>query len=969
MIVIPSRFEKVLQLDRRLFSAVQTAISTFEPILEWSKLPFFPEYTDHGEKHLSEVLRTADALIAERSRELITPIDICLLILAVLLHDLGMHLNEYGFLSLLSPTLTRATHDIDTKPWAELWREFISEARRFDGKTLLRIFGDTTEIRVPGNDPEQFTLRDRRLIGEFLRRHHARLAHEIALHDLPGAPGIGIPRTLPPELRDISGLIARSHGGPLRSFFEYIQSHYHLQEYRDAHIIYLMCILRIADYLQIQAERAPSQHLRVTRLRSPISLQEWRNHEAISNITTQDDDPEAILIQARPPDVQTFLRLTELLHGFQSELDIVWAVLGEVYGRREKLCGLGLELRRVKSNLDDPEKFSKYVSYVPCRASFVAADAELLKLLAQPLYGDNPTYGVRELIQNAVDACLELWDITTEPNPKGCSSKQADILIELTQARHGKTTLSVKDCGVGMTLDTLLRYFLRAGASYRRSQEWRRIHEDESGHSRVIRSGRFGIGVLAAFLLGDKISVSTRHISDPKGIAFSATLDTEMIELELIERPVGTTITIELTENITARLISEIGRVIYGALSKREYGFGTLPNEVYLLQSPSLSIVIEGRSYPLWDRWPSCGVAPLPSGWHRICAGGYKDIQWSFHGFGEIACNGIAVKHNANSMPDGWLHELHELNLRAPRLSVFDPDGLFPLTLTRTQLSSRQLPFEKELMIDICRDICAFVLTEPWEPQLHESGGPRNLAPMSYPGFSWKDRNRDYLCLQSGFTVYERGITSSLNVSRVLCPAFVPRGIDLPEFDMTETAIVQGPSNDVGIQMVESWGRAHLEIHRTGSQNWGLINGVRIHVHNDILHRWEDRISRHTLRHVSMERHVEEWTTITVGHCGDSSIELDAVVNWAQSYERIQKSPFKPAFAEYYLSKGRTARPSLLSMTMQGLLGTTVIPYNRAERRQKHSEAFSILSDYISSHLESHRKASGTRVVAKNIEN
>src|SRR5438270_9931236 len=113
MIVIPSRLDKVLQLDRRLFSSVQTAISTFEPILQWSKLPFFPEYTDHGEKHLSEVLRTADALIAERSRGLITPIDTCLLILAVLLHDLGMHLNEYGFLSLISPSRTKMVHGID----------------------------------------------------------------------------------------------------------------------------------------------------------------------------------------------------------------------------------------------------------------------------------------------------------------------------------------------------------------------------------------------------------------------------------------------------------------------------------------------------------------------------------------------------------------------------------------------------------------------------------------------------------------------------------------------------------------------------------------------------------------------------------------------------------------------------------------------------------------------------------------
>jgi hypothetical protein len=56
-------------------------------------------------------------------------------------------------------------------------------------------------------------MRDRVLIGEFIRRHHARLAHEIALVGVPGPTGNAIQlNALPPDLADLAGLIARSHG-------------------------------------------------------------------------------------------------------------------------------------------------------------------------------------------------------------------------------------------------------------------------------------------------------------------------------------------------------------------------------------------------------------------------------------------------------------------------------------------------------------------------------------------------------------------------------------------------------------------------------------------------------------------------------------------------------------------------------------------------------------------------------------
>jgi hypothetical protein len=88
-----------------------------------------------------------------------------------------------------------------------------------------------------------------------------------------------------------------------------------------------------------------------------------------------------------------------------------------------------------------------------------------------------------------------------------------------------------------MTPEIIRDYFLRAGASFRKSSAWRKEHDDVQGHSRVLRTGRFGVGALAAYLLGDEIEVTTRHLfADPlHGIKFTARLDDEAISLDRIK--------------------------------------------------------------------------------------------------------------------------------------------------------------------------------------------------------------------------------------------------------------------------------------------------------------------------------------------------------------------------------------------------------------------------------------------------
>jgi molecular chaperone HtpG len=156
------------------------------------------------------------------------------LVVAVGLHDCGMYLSRDGFESLLADSSRWiGTQYFDKSNWNELWDDFYAEASRFDGRKLRNLLGEgyrpVRPLPPPGSAWEDF---DYLLVGEFLRRHHPRLAHEITLYGMPAKNGNALP-ICPVDsddsqfLADIAGLLARSHGIDLRPCLGYLQDQYH----------------------------------------------------------------------------------------------------------------------------------------------------------------------------------------------------------------------------------------------------------------------------------------------------------------------------------------------------------------------------------------------------------------------------------------------------------------------------------------------------------------------------------------------------------------------------------------------------------------------------------------------------------------------------------------------------------------------------------------------------------------------
>jgi len=854
----PDLFEKILSNDRVAETAVKSSFQSFETWIAHSGMPFFPGYTDHGITHINDTLDVSTWIISENATELISPKDVMVLMLAILLHDVAMSITEDSFRKIITVSNV-LIKDLDDKAWIELWEEYLGEISRFDSRKLVRISGIPDPYDVKKLDLNNIKERDRYFIGEFIRRHHGRLAHEIALDGVPGPHAEKITLSqVKPDMADLVGIVARSHSMPLRSCFRYLEENYDLRTYENTHVIYLMCIVRIADYIQLHSQRANKELLKVRTLRSPLSREEWQLHHSVRDIRFTHPDPEAIDIDAIPQNIKGYFKLSSLLADMQKELDECWAVLGEVYGRYAPWDRLGLRIRRVRSTIEDEKKIKKKIDFLPVKAAFDAAGVDLLKLLIHPLYGDIPGIGIRELIQNSVDACREALNIKNS-DPKASSIFRQSPNVEVIFNEQGQT-VTIRDNGVGMTLDTVINYFLKAGATYRKSDAWKKHHSDEQGKSKIIRGGRFGVGVLATYLLGDKFEVTTRHFteSENKALHFSASLDDDQIQIQNIVANVGTTIKV-IIDDKTWQSLSPKWRL------KDNYVENWYEIDWYCVSNPNVTIkYISKQEYELKPYYSVPNLSEkLPAGWYNFKAKGYDAIHWTFYEKSPaLVCNGIIVKRQWEYYKqDLWERNYYSsIKVCKPLLSVYDSQGIFPLNLQRTDLSVQNLEFAEKLSEEVAKDFIAFLLEH--SPTSSSNIKQRFDVLKSYKGITYNDLNYWYpfLITNDGIAFFDVGVAQKLNISKLICvPSFsfatdntfadIPNGTALVVFNYSQTyepdllrlvRLALGLGYAPGTAKTLSGTKGRILLTKTNLKIAQAPGKIAKHFHDRISVEWED---------------------------------------------------------------------------------------------------------------------------------
>lgn len=690
-LVLPRKFREIVTNKTNISGALDTLIDTFSDWLTSNKTEFFPEYTDHGIDHIQSVINTSEEIISDKAWEYITPEDIYVLISSILLHDCAMHISREGLWALIRDDLYNGVllGFGAEEEWSVRWDKFCREVKRFDEHDYISFFGEFREVSLPEVGCDSLEDNQKVIIGDFVRRYHACIAQVISTYGIPSKDGaVKVFDSNFNYLNQLSGLIARSHNHSLREIVDLLGDD-KKREHRNTHPTYLMGILRISDYLQLKSDRTPKILFNTIAFCSPISIKEWKKHLSVISTNNYHPDYELLYIEAYPEDASTLVGIKKLLTGLQKELDEYWAVSGEVYSRYEPLNMLTLNYRRVKSNIDNPIKYveSNHKAYYPEVLSVRADNQKLFPLLIKPLYGDLPQVGLRELLQNALDATNERYsqeisgNVNKEPIPYS-------INIEIDFDRN---TFTLIDNGVGMSVEIIKDYFLKIGSSYRTSEQWK-SNFCKNNTTNIPRTGKFGIGMLAGFLIGDEIEVSTKHFAaDSRTINFHYRLDSNEIELKFIKnKEVGTSIVVYSNENRLRVLSDSLKRVYSNKRTYRHWRDSSnddLSSWWYFFDTPKINFyIIEDGSRNILSPLYLINKEELSEEWNEVENSDLDGFYWR-HNWKQpnVYCNGIMIQKMAS--PEITINNGFDI-ISFPDLEIclFDNMGKFPLNLTRDEL-------------------------------------------------------------------------------------------------------------------------------------------------------------------------------------------------------------------------------------------------------------------------------------------
>merc|ERR1712241_904256 len=175
---------------------------------------------------------------------------------------------------------------------------------------------------------------------------------------------------------------------------------------------------------------------------------------------------------------------------------------------------------------------------------FQAEVNRMMKLIINSLYRNKEIY-LRELISNASDALDKIRLLSLTDKTVLSSTDEFSIKIKADKENH---VLSITDTGIGMTKQDLINN-LGTIAKSGTADFLSKIQEASSTQEFNDMIGQFGVGFYSAFLVADKVVVTTKHNNDKQYI-----WESDAESFTIVEDPRGdtlkrgTTVTLVLKE-------------------------------------------------------------------------------------------------------------------------------------------------------------------------------------------------------------------------------------------------------------------------------------------------------------------------------------------------------------------------------------------------------------------------------------
>ena len=537
-----------------LYADLSRFSTVVEPLLTKVTAKEMDTFTMHDPTHVRKVAHLMWHILDEKRRKTLTPPEIALLVCSAYTHDLGMFLSNEERERRLAPESDlweRLEIDEEMRQKIEELRVACRSLASGAQQRAIRKLCEAEEALLCQDTRERHATRERfeALLNELQAFHEKDPQRIPDIDACLSFDGFSFKEKLI-ELcishnEDAESLVRRDEKNPTYPRFG--------RDYpiglanADLHMI--AAALRLADILDFDRERTPAviYHYFLPGSLDPaedVSVREWGKHFSICNWQIDED---TIVFRGQCNNHIIHHAIVQFCDAIAREIEGTRTTFGAFHEGQWPFRIPG----SVKSDIQ-----SIGYQYVPYK--FELDDERIYNLLMGGAIYDNPIVAVRELVQNAVDACKlrDQQERLYNPGLVAPTDKRIFIKYEEPTAAFPYPKLTVQDSGTGIDALVIERFFLKVGRSYYRSAEFDRIRIDLRKQDLDFAPvSEFGIGFLSCFLLADRLEVETAMWESVRGDTLRRRLEihgpTRLIRLNELEnvgpqRFKGTRITLTL---------------------------------------------------------------------------------------------------------------------------------------------------------------------------------------------------------------------------------------------------------------------------------------------------------------------------------------------------------------------------------------------------------------------------------------
>lgn len=437
-------FQKLKNKDKLSALKVLETSNLIEELINKKTTINFPNYTNHDINHSINILNTMYELIQVNIDDF-NQLELALMIYAGLFHDIGMSLSD-------------------------------DEISKIKDNTSKYLYGQSFDLIKKNFASEESALQD------VIRTQHGKIANDLVVtrykeHFVLTNTSISFAKDL--------GLICQSHtegeGYINKLHIDCLKGEY---SYNPQ---FIAILLRVADILDIDSTRTPLE------LYNSIDLNEYSNEEWLKNLTIENTKKifvknglKIVRLDGEVKEIKVHRKLLNYIEWIENELKLAVEKTADMQEKYRLQINT-----KVQNNI-------KPIGYtVPDLKLNMDYKAVTSLLMGESVYGSK-SLGLRELIQNSIDACMVKKE-------KLQNDYKPTIEINILK---DKNQVIVKDNGMGMNENIIKKYFLNVGKSYYKSADFLNYAHTYNP------IGNFGIGFLSCFMLSSHVKVVTKYYVD-----------------------------------------------------------------------------------------------------------------------------------------------------------------------------------------------------------------------------------------------------------------------------------------------------------------------------------------------------------------------------------------------------------------------------------------------------------------------